>query len=227
MPYRAVVRHVRYWRGAPHRWSTVYPFLGTPTSGLTTADAQSVLVADDKMCWGTQAAEGGTYECALYDQAVGGVPVAVYTAFDWTTPASWIKYGGAAWTTPTGNEFGAEMALAVTWAAGLSATGKPVKLRKWYHALPISAASTPGAADVSAASVTSLTAQANLITAVLSSKGLALGSPSGRFAGAAHVSNYYEAHQMPRGRRRPPLLTAGGVWKGPNVPTIPGPPLEA
>lgn len=227
MPYRAVVRHVRYWRGVIHRWSTVYPFLGTPSSGLATSDAQLVLAADDKMCWGAAASFGGTYECALYDQATGGVPIVVYTAFDWTTVSTWIKHNGSGWTTPVANESTAEPALAVTWAAGLSSTGKPVKLRKWYHAVPSSSASSPGQPDINAGSVTSLTAAANAITGVLSAKGLALGSPTGRFAGSAHVSNFYENHQMPRGRRRKALLTAGGIWTGPRVPTIPGPPLEA
>jgi hypothetical protein len=225
MPYRGVVRHVRYWRGDVHRWSTVYPFLGTLTSALTSSDAETLLLADDKMCFGINAGDGGTYECDLYDTASGGVPVASYIAFDWTTPGSWIKYGGAAWTGGTVFETQAETSLAVTWPAGLSRTGKPVVLRKWYHAVPVSVGTAGQTPDIATGNLTSLKAQAVVLINALSAKGLVMGSASGRFAGTVPVvSPFYENHQMPRGRRRKALVTASGRYTGPSVvigPSLP------
>jgi hypothetical protein len=202
MPYRVVVRNVRYWRGAIKRWQSVYPFIGTPSSALGVADAQAVYNAHMKMLYNGGAGSGNAYEAAIYDQASGGVPIAVYTAFDYTAPANWTAPVGSVWggfSTSIGSP--AEQALIVEWNAGLSKSGKPVTLKKFYH--QVKAAVTLGnAADVSTTDVSTLTAQANAITVCLAGKGLSLGSPSGRFAGSAKVKNYYGNHQMARGRRR-------------------------
>ena len=219
--YRAVVRHVRYWRGVVHRWSTVYHYSGTASGAVGDTQATAVLTADDGMCYGTGAADGGTYECQVYDQAVGGVPIATVTRFDWTNPGAWIRYSSAYWTTTgPGAEPAAEVALGGEWAAGLSKSGKPVLLRKWWHAVPISTAAG-GTVDVDNADHTSLLTGMTALYNAMGSVGLLLSSGTGRFAGAATIQRYYQNHQMPRGRRRPPLLTAGGVYKGP-VAKIPG-----
>lgn len=203
MTYRAVVRHVRYWRGAVHRWSTVYQFVGTAGSGLTSSDAQLVLNADNKMLYKTGPSLGGTYECALYNQASGGVPIAVYTAFDWTAPGSWLAGSATAWTTTAAAYDGnAECATSVSWPAGLSSSGKPVHLRKWYHSCPVPTVSG-GANQIAAADVTALNLQAQTIIGVLAGKGLSLGSATGRIAGTATVTDpFFGNHQMDRGRRR-------------------------
>lgn len=219
--YRGVVRHVRYWRGAIHRWSTVYQFIGTLSSGLSATDAQALLTHDDAMCYGSLAAQGGTYECQLYDSASGGVPVAAYVAFDWTNPSAWLQHSHTGWTAPSGlMAEPAESALAVEWAGGLSKSGKPVVFRKWYHAVPQSGESA-GVQDVPSASVTSLQVAAQAIVGVLGAKGLTMGSGTGRFAGTAHVDGYYGNHQMPRGRRRKALVKANGQYTGPSL-SIPG-----
>jgi hypothetical protein len=197
-----VVRNVRYWRGTIHRWQSVYPFIGTPSSALSTADAQAVYTAHTKMLWNGGVTSGNAYEAAIYDQATGGVPIVVYTAFDYLTPA--------VWTSPTNSVWGgtsitvgqpAEQALIVEWAAGLSKSGKPVTLKKWYHQVKPSIAQA-AAPDVSVTDATALTTAANGLAACLASKGLSLGSPTGRFAGSAKVKTYYGNHQLARGRRR-------------------------
>jgi hypothetical protein len=203
MSYRGVVRHVRYWRGAVHRWSTVYQFVGTPSSGITTTDCHTLLDADNKMLYATGPSRGGSYECAIYNQASGGVPVAVYTAFDWTAPAGWLVGSASAWATPSANPAEpAEAAMLVEWPAGLSSSGKPVRLRKWYHMVPTSSA-IGGAVDIVTSDYTPLLAAATSLVGVLSSKGLVLGSSTGRFAGTAPIiDRFYCNHQMGRGRKR-------------------------
>lgn len=200
--YRAVCRHVRYWRGNPHRWSTVYHFQGTPSSALASTDAQAVLTQDNKMCYGP-AGSGGTYECDIYAQATGGVPLVSYRAFDPAVPAGWPGYLGTGWSSTSGAmEAAAETALQVEWPAGISSSGKPVLLRKWYHAVPLSQSTNGAGVDITSAIAASLQTQAQAMVSVLSSKGLVLSSGTGRLAGTARVLQVYGNHQMPRGRRR-------------------------
>lgn len=221
--YRAQVHHVRYWRGQIHRWSTVYHFGGIPSPALDAAAAKLVLEADDAMCYTNTNIYGGTYECNIYDADTGGVPVASVTLFDWQTPSSWIVYGGEGWQTtapPPCDD--AEVALLVEASLGLSKTGKPVNARKWYHAVPQT--NQPlGAPQVSAADITKLTAQANLIYTCLSTYGLSANSPSGRLPGTPVVKAYYGNHQMPRGRRRKaPVVKASSVAPNEYVRPLPG-----
>lgn len=219
--YRGVVRHVKYWRGQLQRWSTVYPFYGSLTRAFSTADAMSLLTADDAMCYGQTASDGGTYECDLYNVATGGIPVVTYVRFDYASPSSWIEYSAAGWgsSRPTAYVVNvAEAALSVTWPAGLSKTGKPVKFRKWYHAVPESSVAG-NTADLTGAQVTALTNQATALQGVFSSIGLSLGNAR-TSAGTPTVNPFYENHQMPRGRRRKALVSADGTYSGPHV-TIP------
>lgn len=218
MTYRAVVRHVRYWRGNVHHWSTVYQFVGTPSKPLDTAAAILLNNADDDMCMKTVAAEGGTYGTDIYNVSTGGSPIISFRNFDPTNLAAWPGYGHAsAWGNVAAN-IGqpAENALVVEWAAGLSKSGKPVSMKKWYHAVP---SVSPGGAtvDIPPATVTALTTAAQGLVGVWASYGLTLGSASGRFAGVATVKAQYGNHQMPRGRRRKALVTAGGKYTGPTI----------
>ena len=200
--YRAIVSHVRYWRGGIHRWSTSYQYTGSLTAPLDTAAATALLNADNKMLFGTGTTAGGTYKCAIYSEATGGVPVATYTAFDWETPAAWQAGSASVWPTSANVvDPVAETALLVEWPAGLSRTGKPVNMRKWYHMVPVSTV-TGGTQQVSAAQITALQGQAQQLQTVLNpTYGLALGT-AGRLPGTPRVSPFYVTHQMPRGRRR-------------------------
>lgn len=125
---------------------------------------------------------------------------------------------------------GAETALVVEYPAGLSKTGKPVTIKNWYHAVPVSAP-VGGAPDVSAADLLTLAAKAGEIKGVLGSKGLVLGSKSGRIAGDPRVLAYYGNHQMPKGRRKKRTATGaltdvqliellGRELAGPSVPPL-------
>lgn len=200
--YRAVVRHVRYWRGAIHHWSTSYPFVGTGGSVPDATACQTLLNADNKMLYSTGSQHGGTYACSFYNVSAGGAAIAEYTAFDPTSPTSWAAGSASVWpTSASALETQAEVALLVEWPAGVSRTGKPVKYRKWWHQVPVSSG-VNGGQDVVAAAVTALQAQAVVIQGCLiGTYALALGSGS-RSPGTPVVSPYYGNHQMPRGRKR-------------------------
>ena len=216
--YRAVNRHVRYWRGNIHKWSTVYQFSGSVASADYPTLLGRLLDLENAVCYPAPGGGGGgIWEQALYNQSSGGIPVSVVSRFDPDTPGTWIPYSGSAWSSlTTALEGNAEVALQVEWLAGLSSSGKPVRFRKWYHAVP-QLASGNTAPDVSSTNRTSI---AGLIQSELSAIG-GLGAPLGnssRLAGATpEVLAFYGNHQMPRGRRRKPLVTAGGRYTGPSV----------
>lgn len=216
--HRFVVRHVRFWRGAPQKWSTVYQFQGTPLGGsITLADLGNVKGYDGALCYGKTAADGGIYQVECYDQTAGGPPVQSISYFDPESPSSWIAYGGSAWTSYTPlAETTAEVCLGIRWLAGTSTTGKNVYMRKWYHAVPQSTAAA-GVVDINTTVQASLVTAATTLQNCLVARGMAL-APLGRTSvGPPVVSQYYENHQMPRGRRRKALVTAGGRYTGPTV----------
>lgn len=220
--YRIVARHVRYWRGAVHKWSTVYPLTGTISSGNYAAVIAAAKVLEQGVNFknATGATAGGLYEIALYDHATGGIPVALVTYFDPTVPAGWVAYTGAGWSTaPAPVCSNAEVALQVEWLAGLSSSGKPVKFRKWYHAVPD--AVTIGTRDVVAADVTALQTFINTNIAVIGGLGAVMGNSSRLAATTCQVLQFYGNHQMPRGRRRKPLVTADGRYTGPTIRVTP------
>lgn len=200
--FRFSVRHVGYWRGQVHRWSTNYVFFGTPDSPPSAEDCQTMLLWDDQMCYGGNVSESGTYECAVYDLSKKGTHIAIYTRFDWKDPATWINPSGAAWTT-TGvqKDQTMEVALVVEWAGGLGATGKPVYFRKWYHNVPISNPTGAGA-QISAADLMSLSAHASGVRGLFGANGLLFGSKAGRIAGSPRILNWYGNHQMPKGKKK-------------------------
>lgn len=214
--YRIITKHVKYWRGAIHRWSNSYQFQGT-AAAPSVADLTTLQAAEADLLYSPSTGIwGGCYEVVAY-AAGGGPPLAVLSRFDPDTPASWTAYSGAGWVSHTVNpETVAEAALLVEWPAGLSSSGKPVNFRKWYHAIPLSGAATGGAADIPSATVTTLTAKAVVLTNCLAASHLLL-STGARYAGTPVVSPFYANHQMPRGRRRRALVTSSGRYTGPTI----------
>lgn len=216
--YRIVSRHVRYWRGSVHRWSTVWRFTGTITSANYASATAAIKTLEMGVNYpGISAKQGGIYEIAIYDHATGGVPVQTTTYFDWTNPTVWVDYTGVGWASPHGVAVGnAETAILVEWAGGLSSSGKPVKFRKWFHMTPVTVA-TSGAADISPTDQSGLAAIINTQVAVVGGLGAPMGNGGRLAATTAVVNPHYGNHQMPRGRRRPALVSASGKYRGPSI----------
>jgi hypothetical protein len=209
--YRIVARHVRYWRGQVHRWSTVYPLSGSISAGSYAGVIAALKTMEQAVNFKntTGAVSGGLYEIALYDHLTGGVPVAVATYFPYATPGSWIPYTGTGWTSSGPLLETAEAALDVRWAAGLSSSGKPVYFRKWYHAV-LDSQAVAGGVQVGTTDVASLTTVLTTGIAAMSALGGTLGNSSRLAATTPIIDVYYGNHQMPRGRRRKALVSAGG-----------------
>lgn len=201
--FAAVTRHVDYWRGVIHRWSCVYPYTGTASlSGTTAVDA--IHAIEDDILYGT----GGIFQVDLYDLAAKGSPVETKTYFDWSVPGDWINPNGGAWSVNNASdpETVREVAMKIDFPAGLSKSGKPVFFRKWYHAVPKSLAAD-GAVDIVTGDRSTLSSQADSFYSALDSHGLTFGN-SGRIAPRTTpvVDGYYCNHQMPKGRKRKPLV---------------------
>nr|CRY96154.1 hypothetical protein [uncultured prokaryote] len=201
--YRVVVRHVRYWRGNIHHWSTVYPLTGSLSAGNYAGLADATHTLEQAVNFKGLSIGGGVYEIAIYNQATGGVPVYVASYFDPATPASWVAYGSSGWGTSTENlESAAEVALQVEWAAGLGSSGKPVYFRKWYHSVPVTSSSTASAADVSTSRLTTLGAAFTTWSTAVGALGVPMGNGSRLASNTASIRQFFGNHQMPRGRRK-------------------------
>lgn len=222
--YRAVARHVRYWRGAPHKWSTVFPLVGTAASADYSTICGWIYNLHQDVCYPAPgAAGGGCWEVALYDQSSGGVPVFVVSHFDPDTVGDWIPYDGTAYEfTSNELESAAEVAMVVEWGAGLSSSGKPVSFKKWFHAVPANASSPPSA-DVTVSDRASIAAAIQADIAHLATYGLLLGNSRRLAAATPVVSAFYGNHPMPRGRRRRALAISGStLGLPPGLLTVPG-----
>jgi hypothetical protein len=203
--YLCVVKHVGYWRGVIHRWSTAYPYVGSAAlSGTTVVDA--VADRDSGMCFGS-AADGGIFESSLYDVTAKGSPIETHTYFDYLDTSAWTGYTSAGYfAVPSAEAQPLELALLASWYAGMSRTGKPVFFKKWYHAVGETAAAVSGAADVTSANVASLGAYGAGFQGLLSAHGLAMGNARRLVAvGEPGIGAFFENHQIPKGRKRKPL----------------------
>lgn len=192
--YRYQVVSVGWWRGKIKRWNTTFHLSG---SGF----ANNVAAQMNKAGW-KQAGDvlgncsGGVASCTVYN-VTGGAPIAQNVYFDWQTPSTWIPYTGTGWgsvdpATPL-DASGESAAMVVGQLPGLSATGKPVYVRKFLHAVPSRTATAYTDPDISAADQASL---ANLFDPVY------MLSPSGVAPSSTQVLPYYGNHQRVRGRRR-------------------------
>jgi len=222
--YRIVARHVRYWRGLVHKWSTVYPLTGGLSGSGPEGIADQIIAYEPQILYPSPVGNGGgLYEVAVYDQATGGVPIYVQVLFDAEVPSDWIEYTGTSWDNlAIGLDSQAETAMQVEWNAGFSKSGKPVKFRKWYHSVPYSNAN-PGAADIQALQITNLEDTINTMISGMASFGVLLGRGSRLAAGQCQVLPMYGNHQMPRGRKRPKTKISSDIVKlPPGLLVVPG-----
>lgn len=191
--FRYQIVSVGMWRGKIKRWNTT----------VHTTDSNGISYLHDIMqaCGYPNpgdvvgACSGGLASISCY-ASTGGAPVKRTVYFDWQTPSTWIPYLGTVWSdTPVGTPLDAsgESAVTVEGLMGyLSSTGKPVKTRKFLHAIPSRVAAAYGDPDVSAAASAAIQTQWTGWMA----------NPAGIQPTAVSVDAYYGNHQRVRGRRR-------------------------
>lgn len=202
--YRYQVVSVGLWRGKIKRWNTT--FHSTSVSALpafySRMQASGYKAAGDVIgdC------SGGTASITRY-AAAGGPPLEQVVYFDWQTPSEWIPYTGTIWATidpATPVDAAGESALVVEGLmAGLSVTGKPVRTRKYLHAVPSRTAAAWDDPDVPSAVVTAAEA---LWTPTY------MQNPAGVSPASVSVDQWYGSHQRVRGRRRTTRQVAGQAF---------------
>lgn len=192
--YRYQVVSVGLWRGKIKRWNTTFHY----SSSASTSAIYSRMQASGYPAPGDAAGacSGGTASIAVYN-AAGGPPLSNTIYFDWETPSTWIPYTGTYWSTiPAGTKLDAagESALVLEGnMTGLSKTGKPVKTRKFFHAVPSRSAAAYNDPDVPAA----------VVTAFQSGWGtLYMANPAGVQPASVTALEWYGNHQRVRGRRK-------------------------
>lgn len=220
--YRYQVVSVGLWRGQIKRWNTTFH---TNASGDTTAIKNAMQAAGYKAPGDEAGAcSGGVASIARY-AAAGGPPQSNVIYFDWKTPSTWVPYTGTAWAAVdplTPLDAAGESAVVVEGnMSGLSATGKPVKTRKFLHAIPSRTGPTYNDPDVPAAVAAAIKALfgINLMC-----------NPAGIQPATVSVEEWYGNHQRVRGRRRTVRQVAAnsfsaGVVAGSGAP-FPEPRIE-
>lgn len=193
--YRYQAVSVGMWRGKIKRWNTTFH----TTSSTATPTIRTMLQKLGYPNPGDVVGDcsGGLASIAVYS-ALGGAPISRTTYFDWQTPSSWIPWGGDVWAslaTPPPVDASGESALVIIGNMnGLSASGKPVTTRKYFHAIPSRTATDYADPDIDA------TVKAAIQSAVSVSY---WANPAGVAPGSLTVDDWYGNHQRVRGRRRP------------------------
>lgn len=192
--YRYQVVCVGMWRGKIKRWNTT---LHMPSTSSTT----TVKNAFQACGWPNPGdavgdCSGGVASITIYASS-GGAPISQTTYFDWQVPSTWIPYTGSAWSgvdpaTPV--DASGESALVVVGnMAAKSSSGKPVKTRKFLHAIPSRTETDYTLPDIDSTSLAALK---------LAFPVTLLSSPSGVQPSSSDIEPYYGNHQRVRGRRR-------------------------
>lgn len=179
------------FRGADQEFSNVYYYSG-PTPGVADADALAAAVKAD--------------EVQFHSGDVTFVRYRVWTAGGSMAANNMISQGtlsglGSQAAIATMDR---ERAVLVSWPAGVSNTGKPVYLRKWFHSCGICAGVTFGTsqlqntAQIATADRTAIaTAAGSLVSQVVGGNTYALVAKSGRsMSGGAICHKYLEHHQL-------------------------------
>nr|CRY95846.1 hypothetical protein [uncultured prokaryote] len=212
--YRYQVVSVGMWRGKIKRWNTTFH-----TS--SSSSAAELRTAVSKVSWPNPgdtlgACSGGVASISTYN-AAGGAPIAVATYFDWQVPSTWIPFTGTSWVgvdEDTPLDAAGESAVIIQGRRpGLSSTGKPVFMRKYFHAVPSRTSAAFEDPDVASATAISLAAAFNV--AYFANK-------AGVYPSTLTALPWYGNHQRVRGRRRSALARsadafAGGVVLGTGV----------
>lgn len=175
---------------------------------MTDAGLDLMATLDANLCFfGQHNDQGAIFQVDFYSKDLGGAPLLSKVYADWLNPSSGTLPPSAYWGSKVAvcNQ-PLESALVVEWDGGLGRTGKPVKFRKFYHAIPVSTAED-GGADITPTDVTGLQELANTIQTAFTDFDLLMGNTR-RLAGTAEVSANYGNHQMPRGRRHKKLVTS-------------------
>ena len=202
--YRYQVTSVSLWRGKVKRFNNTFHAVSPGYVPTLKTAMDKVGFKEDGDVLGD--CSGGVASISVYN-ALGGPPISQTVYFDWAAPATWIPYVGSAWASvPAGTPVDASGESALIWYArlpGVSATGKPMSIRKYLHAVPSRSTQNYSDPDISLAD------QALLKVAFPSSL---MYSPRGVAAGTPNVEPYYGNHQRVRGRRRTTAAVAAQAF---------------
>lgn len=194
--YRYQAVSVGWWRGKIKRWNTTFYRSNSTGTSLLYDSLQKIGYPNPGDVEGD--CSGGVASIAVYS-STGGVPISNTIYFDWQTPSEWIPFDGDAWASldpqPPLDASGESAAVVIGHLPGLSASGKPVSTRKYFHAIPSRTAADYADPDIDS------TCQAAILTALDTTFMI---SPSGVSPSTVECEPYYLNHQRVRGRRRSP-----------------------
>lgn len=206
-----VLLHGCYWRGSPHVWSTVYNLSGsTPNAADQVQLIRQLRDIESSILFGGNGGTARGFIEGRFYTGQGGIPTAVDTYGTKADPASWLSYTGIVWgATSAPYEETREVAMLIkTPLNGLSSRGKPVFLRKYFHAIPFFADN----GQIPSSFVTLINNAVLPWTNGSLHNGVVVIGQSGRQSSLPPATDTFTvARQMPRGRRKKVTATPASV----------------
>lgn len=204
--YRYQVVCVGLWRGKIKRWNTTFHHSASNQTSSIYNKMQSAGWKNPGDVVGD--CSGGVAQIKVYN-AAGGPPVVSTTYFDYMSPGEWIPYTGTLWSDvdpDTPLDASGESALVMRGRMGsLSASGKPVYTRKYFHAIPSRTAVVYDDPDVLAATKAKFEAAFNTYIML---------NPAGVAPTSVQCDEWYGNHQRVRGRRRSVAQSEANAFAG-------------
>lgn len=206
------VRKQAYWRGALHTWVNRYVMSGSDPTSAQATQVIGIIKGIENKLHPLQGGGGavGFLEGSAYGSA-GGPPFAVVTYA--TAGATTGGTGFAGLTAPTGQQWAPQLEVCLlleTRLNGLSASGKPVSLRKFYRGNMFPnedyQAGPIGAADL--AQIASITAPFQ--TGMGDNNWVVIGTSGKQAAAAPAAKAYLVNRQIPKGKSRKKSSGNGG-----------------
>lgn len=201
-----------FWRGAPHTWVNRYVMSGAQPSA---SDAQSVITA-------LHLIENDLHPPMAAGVGVGYVQGRAYPSGKGTFFANVDYNVSKASGTATGFH-GPPDSGDLVWAPtletcllietrlqGLSSTGKPTYLRKYFRGCSTGAAQDNVAGGIPAGTITDLNALTTpWQTGMGSQNWVVIGNSGSQASAAPTVHPFLVAHQVPRGKKKKPSSASG------------------
>jgi hypothetical protein len=204
-----------FWRGNPHTWVNRYVMSGLTPSASAAATVINALknIEEQLHAAVTSGAGVGFVEGRAYG-ATGGPPFETFGYNEGLTPTTATGFAGAGWS---GTEQAPAPALETcmmveTPLLGLSTSGKPVSLKKYFRGATYGVDEDYSAAAINPTDQAGITALVLPWQTGLGDPGSQVISPTGRTpAGPPTAHPFIVNHQVPRGRKKAAASSLVGV----------------
>lgn len=213
-----------FWRGNPHTWVNRYVLSGpTPSETVAQDVINQLKLIEGQLHPQITASNGVGFVIGRAYGATGGPPFATIAYNASAEPSSATGFPGAGWDdTQQGTADTLEVCTLVEVPLqGLSSTGKPVTLRKYFRMTTYGSIEDTSGASIGTIDRAGIAAVCLPWTTGLGSGGATVIGTSGRAPSDVPTAHpYIVNHQVPRGRKRKSASSLVGVYGSVNAGVV-------